>query len=280
MPETTLIDSRDGVAVAVHDFGGPGRPTTFVAGTGLCAGMWEPIVARLPADRYRCLTIDLRGHGASTTPDDATFTDDDLVADLTAVAEAFDLRDAWGVGHSMGGGTTLLVAADRAATYARTWVFEPIIFPREGTSEGLTAMVEATRRRRPRFASRQEALERYRSRPPLNVLHPEVLDAYVRHGMVDEPEGTVRLACTPEQEARLFEQYLRGGFARLGEVRADTVVAYGTATAEPSGAWAPEIARTLPNGTAEAWDGYDHFGCFADLGRVVASLNGFFLNGA
>ncbi|MEZ5264228.1 MAG: alpha/beta fold hydrolase [Acidimicrobiales bacterium] len=96
MPATTLIDSRDGVAVAVHDFGGPGRPTTFVAGTGLCAGMWEPIVARLPADRYRCLTIDLRGHGASTTPDDVTFTDDDLVADLTAVAEAFDLRDAWG----------------------------------------------------------------------------------------------------------------------------------------------------------------------------------------
>ncbi|MEZ5264229.1 MAG: hypothetical protein R2755_21190 [Acidimicrobiales bacterium] len=70
------------------------------------------------------------------------------------------------------------------------------------------------------------------------------------------------------------------GFFRLGDVRADTVVAYGTATAEPSGAWAPEIARALPNGTAQAWEGYDHFGCFADLDRVVASLNGFFLNGA
>lgn len=263
--------------VAVTDHGGDGHPTTFVAGTGLCAGMWEPIVARLPAERYRCLTIDLRGHGGSVTPPDATFLDEDLVADLTAVAEAFGLRGAWGVAHSMGGGTTLLVEAGRPGTYARTWVFEPIIFPREGTSEGLDAMVAATRRRRPVFASRAEALERYRSRPPLDVLHPEVLAAYVQHGFVDQPDGTVRLACTPEQEARLFEQYLRFGYQRLGDVAAETVVAYGTTTAENSGVWAPRIAEALPRGTAEAFDGQDHFGCFANLDLVVESLNRFFL---
>ena len=44
-----------------------------------------------------------------------------------------------------------------------------------------------------------------RSRPPLDVLAPEVLDAYVRWGFVDRPDGQVELACTPEDEATIFE---------------------------------------------------------------------------
>lgn len=264
--------------MAVHDYGGTGHPTTFVAGTGLCGRMWEPIIARLPSAHYRCLAIDLRGHGSAVTPADVTFHDDDLVADLSAVADAFSLHDAWGVGHSMGGGTTLLVEASRPPTYRRMWVYEPIIFPREGTTEGLTRMLEATRRRRAGFASRAEALERYGSRPPFDRLHPDALAAYVQHAFIDLPDGTVRLACEPETEARLFEQYLRNGFSRLGDVHGEVVVAYGSATPENSGLWAPRIAEALPNGTAESFEGQDHFGCFADLDRVVSSLNRFFLN--
>src|SRR5690606_40097938 len=31
------------------------------------------------------------------------------------------------------------------------------------------------------------------------------LAAYVEHGFVDDPDGTVSLACAPEDEARVFE---------------------------------------------------------------------------
>ncbi len=263
----------------MHDYGGSGRPTTFVAGTGLCGRMWEPVITRLDPARFRGLAIDLRGHGASATPDGVSFTDADMVADLTAVAEHFGLRGAWAVGHSMGGGTSLLTEADRPGTFDRLWVFEPIIFPREGTTEGQSQFVAATRRRRPGFSSRAEALARYRSRPPLDELHPDVLAAYVQHGFVDLPDGTVRLACRPEQEAQLFEQFLQLGYRRLVEIDAPVTVAYGTETGEQPGTWAPRIADALPNGMAERFEGDHHFGCFADLGRVVASLNGFFLDG-
>jgi pimeloyl-ACP methyl ester carboxylesterase len=241
--------------------------------------MCEPIIDRLDPARYRCLAIDLRAHGASVTPDDVGYTDTDMVADLTAVAERYGLQGAWAVGHSMGGATSLLTEAYRPGTFERLWVFEPIIFPREGTTEGQSQFVEATRRRRPGFASRAEALARYRSRPPLDELHPAVLAAYVQHGFVDVPDGTVRLACRPDNEARLFEQFLRLGHQRLAEIDALVTVAYGTATAEQSGTWAPRIADALPNGTAEPFEGDHHFGCFADLDRVVASLNAFFLDG-
>lgn len=277
-PETTLIASRDGVEVAAHDYGGGGRPTLFVHGTGLVGRMWEPVLDRLPAGAFRPIAVDLRTHGASRTPPDATCTDEDLVADLTAVLDAFGLHDAWAVAHSMGGGTTLLLQANRPGAISRSWVFEPIIFPREGSTEEQSHFVEATRRRRPAFGSRAEALARYGSRPPLDELHPEVLAAYVEHGFVEQPDGTVRLACEPELEGRMFEQFLRLGYGRLGEVRDDVLVAYGDATQEPSGAWATRIADAIPRGTAEAFVGDRHFGCFADLDRVVASLSRWFLD--
>ena len=88
-PLTTYVPSDDGVEVAVHDYGGSGRPLVVIHGTGLCSRMWEPVLARLDQDDLRPLAVDLRGHGASRTPADVTFTDDRMVADLRAVCRAF-----------------------------------------------------------------------------------------------------------------------------------------------------------------------------------------------
>jgi hypothetical protein len=50
---------------------------------------------------------------------------------------------------------------------------------------------------------------RYAATPPLADLAPESLDAYLRHGVVDLPDGTVTLACPPEVEAEIFS-FMRG----------------------------------------------------------------------
>ena len=57
---------------------------------------------------------------------------------------------------------------------------------------------------------------------------------------------------------------------------APVTVAYGSATVEPSGAWAPAVAQALPNGRAEIYDGGLHLGCFRDLDRTAASLAAWF----
>lgn len=276
-PETTLVGSHGGVEVAVHDYGGDGRPMLFVHGTGLCSRMWEPVIALLPPE-VRAVGVDLRAHGSSRAPEDVTFAEDDMVGDLHAAAEHLGLRGAWVAAHSMGGATSLLTEAARPGTFERLWVFEPIIFPRtpDDGNEGPTAMVEATRRRRPGFASRAEALARYGSRPPLDELAPAALEAYVEHGFRDLPDGTVALACTPELEARAYEQFLREGWSRLGRVGAPVLVAYGDRTSDPSGEWAPKVAEELPDGRAEVFAGCGHFGPFADPAATVASLGRWF----
>jgi pimeloyl-ACP methyl ester carboxylesterase len=276
-PVTTHVASENGVEVAVHDYGGPGRPTLFVHGTGLLSRMWEPVIERLPAKRFRALGVDLRGHGASRVPADVTFTDHRMVADLRSVCAAFGVTGDWVVAHSMGGGTALLTEADAPGTFERLWVYEPIIFPRlDERPEGAFDFVEATRRRRRSFASRQEAAARYASRPPLDELSPEAMDAYVRHGFLDEPDGTVRLACEPELEARAFEQFLQAGYTRLPAIHAPVLVGYGARSTDLSGEWAPRIADALPNGQAQRFEGAAHFGPFGQPDVAAASIERWF----
>ncbi|MDG2111134.1 MAG: alpha/beta fold hydrolase, partial [Actinomycetota bacterium] len=82
-PATTFIPSTDGVEVAVHDYGGEGRPTMFVHGTGLVSRMWEPVMELL-GDEFRPIGVDLRGHGSTRAPDDVQFQSHRMVTDLTA----------------------------------------------------------------------------------------------------------------------------------------------------------------------------------------------------
>ena len=63
------------------------------------------------------------------------------------------------------------------------------------------------------------------AKPPLNVLAPEALRAYVDHGFADEPDGSVRLKCLGENEARTYEgSQTHDAFERLGEVSCPVLV--------------------------------------------------------
>ncbi|HJW22477.1 MAG TPA: alpha/beta fold hydrolase [Candidatus Limnocylindrales bacterium] len=89
--------------------GPPGAPAVvFLHGAILSRAMWAPQVARL-RDRYRCVTVDLPGHGVLA---DRPYS----VAAAVELVEAA-IRDAAGgravvVGLSLGGYTAIATAAD------------------------------------------------------------------------------------------------------------------------------------------------------------------------
>jgi len=275
-PITSLIPSTDGVHVAAHDYGGAGRLMFFVHGTGLVSRMWEPIMDRL-GPTVRPVGIDLRGHGSATYPDDVEFHDHRMVSDMCAVLDHFGAKNAWAVAHSMGGGTSILTSCERPDALERLWVYEPIIFEREHMRpEGLFDFVEATKKRRPVFDSRADVIARYESRPPLDELHGDCLRAYVEHGFVDQPDGTVCLACDPLLESRAFEQYLQDGWDRLPQVTAAVRVGYGTGSEDRPATASPAIAERMPHGDADPFDGSGHFGCFGPLERAASSIADWF----
>lgn len=275
-PSPTTIRSTDDVELATYDFGGSGPEVLMVHATGFCAGVWLPIAGRLPD--FSLAALDVRGHGRSTTATagmDWHGTADDV---LTTVDE-LGLGRPFGVGHSMGGASLILAELARPGTFRGLWVYEPIIFPASAVpsaEDGRTPenpLSAGARRRRERFASREEAYANFASKPPLDALAPEALAAYVEHGFRELPDGSVELRCAPATEAETYEMGMRhGAFDRLAEVQCPVVVLRGRVDVPGPASIAELVAERLPAGTLEEHPELGHFGPLEDPAGMATSI--------
>ncbi len=278
-PETRWVPSSGGVEVAVHDFGGSGRPLLFCHATGFHGRMWEPVIERL-VDAYRCLAIDFRGHGDSRCPDDVDVAWAGMADDVLTVIDAEHLGPMISaVGHSMGGCALVLAEQRRPGTLGAAWLVEPVIMPRvDGPASGGNYLAEGARRRREVFASRHEVFERYSSRPPFDSCDPGALRAYVDHGFRDLPDGTVILKCRAETEARTFENSMPGAFEALGTVSTPIVIVASGDGMPPAQA-APRVAEALPHGRLVEWPDLSHFAPLEDPARLAALVRSTVVSG-
>ncbi len=98
------------VEVDYTEDGPAGAPVVVLSHSlGATRGMWDPQVPVL-AERYRVISYDTRGHGASPAPA-GPYSLDDLVDDLVALLDRVGARRAHVVGLSLGGMTAMRLAA-------------------------------------------------------------------------------------------------------------------------------------------------------------------------
>jgi len=273
-PVVSLVPVTDGVSLAVHDHGGDAPPLLLVHANGFHARAWDPVVRRL-GDRYRCVAVDLRGHGDSVLPDGASVDWRRSATDVLAVLDALGLGGGLrAAGWSMGGAVIVLAELERPGTFGSAFVFEPIIFPNALGGPGVeNPMAAAARRRKEVFPDRQAAYERFEGRGPFARCTPEGLHAYVDHAFRDQPDGTVALKCRGETEARNFEAPPTGTFARLVEVRTRTTVG-GSGDGAPPALVAPEVASAMPSGRFLGFPDLTHFAPLEDPTRVAEAIAG------
>jgi pimeloyl-ACP methyl ester carboxylesterase len=272
-----LVDSTDGVRLAVHDLGGTGPVLLCSHATGFHAKVWRPMAHHL-GDRYHSLAIDYRGHGDATVPDGQRFHWDGFGHDALAVVEALALDRPFAVGHSMGGAALLMAELWRPGTFAAMALFEPIVFPKDRpVPENGNPLASGARRRRFEFSSRLEAFDNYAAKPPLNVFTREALAAYVEHGFADTDHGTVQLKCQPEHEARVFEASgSHDTFERLEEIECPVLVLSGRIEPYQPSSWAHLVAERLPNARFEQSEHVGHFGPMEDPVTVASAIDTFF----
>lgn len=107
--EARVVTTDDGAELAVT-IAGEG-PTVVLSHCWTGAReVWAPVAHRLIRSGNRVVMYDQRGHGSSTLGSDGC-TIARLGADLAAVLEQLDIRDAILAGHSMGSMTVLSLAA-------------------------------------------------------------------------------------------------------------------------------------------------------------------------
>lgn len=119
---------------------GEGQPVVLIHGYPLDGSSWEKQTAALLDTGYRVVTYDRRGFGKSDKP--TTGHDyDTYAADLKAVLEELDLRDAILVGFSMGTGEVgrylSKYGSDRVAKAAFLGSLEPFLLKTDDNPSGV-----------------------------------------------------------------------------------------------------------------------------------------------
>lgn len=274
IPEPTAhdIDLASGIRQRYYRWGRDGEgkpPLTLHHATGFCAMVWRPLAEALAAS-YDVYAMDRRGHGLTDKPPvDAagrTYAFEAFTADTVAWFDALGLRDAYAVGHSGGGTEVLMTAAERPAAIARILVVEPIIIVKATRQEPPPgeprppSLAEISRNRRPTFPSRQEALDRWGSRPPLGDWRRDVLENYVNYGLGDGDDGNVHLLCPPEAEAAMFEN--AGTYdprPALSRVQAPIQILVGAKSGGGFEAMSREVLKHAPHARLEVIPDGTHF---------------------
>ena len=124
---TVTVGRENSADIEIHyEDHGDGQPVVLIHGYPLSGRAWDKQVSALLDAGHRVITYDRRGFGASSQP--ATGYDyDTFTADLHALLEHLDLREAVLVGHSMGTGeVTRYLAAYGPARVAKGALISPI----------------------------------------------------------------------------------------------------------------------------------------------------------
>ncbi|AWA62319.1 MULTISPECIES: alpha/beta fold hydrolase [Klebsiella] len=99
-----FVTTQDGVNIYFKDWGPKeAQPIVFHHGWPLSADDWDNQMLFFLAEGFRVIAIDRRGHGRSDQVSEGHDMDH-YAADVSAVVEHLDLRNAVHVGHSTGGG--------------------------------------------------------------------------------------------------------------------------------------------------------------------------------
>jgi non-heme chloroperoxidase len=135
------ITTPDGTRIWYKDWGPrDAQPIVFHHGWPLSADDWDNQMMFFLAKGFRVIAHDRRGHGRS----DQTDTGNDMdtyAADMIALADALDLRNAIHVGHSTGGGEVVQYVArarpGRVAKAAIIGAVPPVMVKSETNPGGL-----------------------------------------------------------------------------------------------------------------------------------------------
>ena len=272
----------NGISLAYFEWrgktGSQEPPLVFAHATGFHARVWDAVIEHFP--ERRVLSLDLRGHGRSEgKPVDRwkVFSED-----VETFLDQLRIRNAIGVGHSMGAHTLLQCAADKPGAFSRLVLFDPVILAPEFYAAPDPLFSSDTPhpaiRRKRDFKSVEEMIERFRDRDPYNLFDPRVFEDYCRYGLLRSKQGDwLELACLPEMEASVYASSRSNGgildAAKTVDIPVLVVRARQTEERDFKGSptW-PPLASTMPQGTDMPRPDMTHFHPFqdpADAARII-----------
>lgn len=176
----------------------------MVHATGFHCRVWDQVIHRLPG--HHAVALDQRSHGRSTQVPITSWAH--FGEDLAGFVKARELGGLVGVGHSMGAHGLVQAAAREPERFRALLLIDPVIaspaayhLPHPAMGSGM----HPAAKRRSRFASAQEMIERFATRRPYDLFDVLSLRDYCTHGLLPAADGNgLELACSPLTEASVY----------------------------------------------------------------------------
>jgi non-heme chloroperoxidase len=135
------VDTENSTAIELYyEDHGAGSPVVLIHGYPLSGRAWDKQVPALLDAGHRVITYDRRGFGKSSQPTSG-YDYDTFAADLAALMDTLDLRDAALVGHSMGTGEVTRYLGTHGSARVRKGVLvspiPPFLLQSDENPEGL-----------------------------------------------------------------------------------------------------------------------------------------------
>jgi non-heme chloroperoxidase len=142
---TITVGTENSTAIELYyEDHGSGQTVVLIHGYPLNGRSWEKQTAALLAAGYRVISYDRRGFGMSSQPT-AGYDYDTFAADLNAIMQTLDVRDAVLVGFSMGTGEVArylsTYGSERVAKAAFLASLEPFLLQTDDNPTGVPASV-------------------------------------------------------------------------------------------------------------------------------------------
>jgi pimeloyl-ACP methyl ester carboxylesterase len=239
-PPRSVRVSVEGAELHVLQWGNEqARPVVLVHGMRAHARWFSPVGPAL-AERFRALSLDLRGHGQSSHS--PSYGQAPYAQDVVGLVDALGLERPILVGHSMGAGVVSRAAASLGKRLGGLVLVDAGMGPPPRPQNALRrAEPEDDGEREPTvFASWEQARARFRLRPGDSVASRELLDHLAWHALQELPDGHFRWRFDPnlwrrgQRNAPPFED---------GNVRCPVIAIYG--------ARSPMLQRTDPRTVVE-----------------------------
>lgn len=225
-----------GTELRVLEWGAREHPPVLLVHGMRAHAHWFVPVAPALLDRFRVLSVDLRGHGhsAQTPP----YGHGVYAEDVCALVEALDLRDLVLLGHSMGGGVVFRAApqlADRLRSLVLVdsnlgarmppWYGEGKSAPSAAEAEAAAQRWQQRARQGPRvYSSAEEAISRFRLLPGDTVVAPELLRYLAGHAIREIPDGGFTWRFAPDMQGDMPRPLAA---AQIAKIQCAVLLVYG-----------------------------------------------------
>jgi pimeloyl-ACP methyl ester carboxylesterase len=204
-----------------------------------------------------------------------------LAEDLCRLCEALKIDDPLIAGHSMGATVATLANALYKNTAQKMILIEPIFLPEEFYNIQLSVeqhpLASKSIKRRNFWENRDEVLRDLKSKPFFQSWDDEILDIYLKYGMMETDTGGLQLTCSPQREASLFMGGMQyDPWPLLSKISCPVLLLEGELSENRSYIDLKKASETFPNGTYQLVHGAGHLVPMEKPKEILEIIRGFF----